>query len=329
MDLDKLRELIETLKGRIATHGSTLQGSEALTRYVLIDPLLRALGWDTGDPSQVLVEYSLPKGAGKGFADYALLGENAKPLIIVEAKSLHSQLDDAAAQALTYCNMQAIAYFAVTNGQHWKLYNTFRRVPLPEKLVFELNLTGSAAKTCLNALALWRPGAVAGQIQAGTPPIVDSAEAGPLSPGVHQVNEVRTSTKSAGSMDNRRRGFHPADGYTPIPQLISVTGKKPAAIRFPDGKVKSVNTWSNLTAEIVRWLKSRGHLTEADIPVRLETSKLYFINNHMKDVGGSQYKQVDSWFVHTQYNAKSHVRNARLIIEQAGQNPHDFAVRLQ
>ena len=53
MDLDELRDLIETLQQRIEKHGSALQASEALTRYALIDPLLRTLGWDTGDPSQV------------------------------------------------------------------------------------------------------------------------------------------------------------------------------------------------------------------------------------------------------------------------------------
>ena len=64
MVLDDLHELIETLQTRIDQHASALQQSEALTRYALIDPLLRALGWDTGDPSQVLVEYRSSVGIG-------------------------------------------------------------------------------------------------------------------------------------------------------------------------------------------------------------------------------------------------------------------------
>lgn len=76
--LDDLLRLVETLRARIDAHGPALRGSEALTRYALIDPLLRELGWDTSDPAQVVPEYSLDKGffvGGKQFADYALLGE--------------------------------------------------------------------------------------------------------------------------------------------------------------------------------------------------------------------------------------------------------------
>ena len=50
MILESLLELVETLKARIDTHGDQLRQSEALTRYALIDPLLRELGWDTEDP---------------------------------------------------------------------------------------------------------------------------------------------------------------------------------------------------------------------------------------------------------------------------------------
>ena len=84
MVLDDLHELIETLQARLDAHASELQKNEALTRYALIDPLLRGLGWDTSDPSQVLVEFRSQNGA----ADYALLGAGGRPLVIVEAKKL-------------------------------------------------------------------------------------------------------------------------------------------------------------------------------------------------------------------------------------------------
>ena len=62
MVLEELHELVEALKARIDAHSVELQKSEALTRYALIDPLLRALGWDTADPSQVLVEFRSASG---------------------------------------------------------------------------------------------------------------------------------------------------------------------------------------------------------------------------------------------------------------------------
>jgi len=47
MPLENLIQLIETLQQRIQQHGDALRQSAMLTRYVLVDPLLRGLDWDT------------------------------------------------------------------------------------------------------------------------------------------------------------------------------------------------------------------------------------------------------------------------------------------
>ena len=80
MPLESLLKLAETLKTRVSVHGAELGASEIRTRYALIDPLLRELGWDTSDPSAVIPEYS----SGSGRADYALMS-TGKPAIMVEA----------------------------------------------------------------------------------------------------------------------------------------------------------------------------------------------------------------------------------------------------
>ena len=47
MPLESFLALVHKLRERIDAHGDKLRQSEALTRYALIDPLLRELGWDT------------------------------------------------------------------------------------------------------------------------------------------------------------------------------------------------------------------------------------------------------------------------------------------
>jgi len=59
-------------------HAEALRKSERLTRYALIDPLLRGLGWDTGNPDEVRLEYS----AGRGRVDYALMS-SGEPVIMM------------------------------------------------------------------------------------------------------------------------------------------------------------------------------------------------------------------------------------------------------
>ena len=116
MPLESLLKLVETLRDRIDEHGNTLRQSEALTRYALIDPLLRELGWDTADPALVIPEYR----SGVGSSDYALLA-NGKPMMMVEAKKLGTQLQDAVVQGIQYCLMEGTPYFTLTR---WRTLGT-------------------------------------------------------------------------------------------------------------------------------------------------------------------------------------------------------------
>ena len=102
MPLESLLGLVETLRERAQNHRDALTASEALTRYALIDPLLRELGWDTSDPAMVMPEYR----SGSGSADYALL-TNGSPAMMVEAKKLGTPLQDSVvAQGINYCLME-------------------------------------------------------------------------------------------------------------------------------------------------------------------------------------------------------------------------------
>ena len=155
MILESLLELVETLKANASTRTATnFRQSEALTRYALIDPLLRELGWDTEDPALVIPEYK----SGSGSADYALLTGN-RPAMMVEAKKLGTPLQDSVvSQGIQYCLMEGTRYFSVTDGQRWEVYETHKPVPIGEKRIIGFDLRGeSAAEVCLNALALWRP----------------------------------------------------------------------------------------------------------------------------------------------------------------------------
>ncbi|MEM2863427.1 MAG: hypothetical protein QXW20_07960, partial [Ignisphaera sp.] len=79
--LDNLIEIIKKLRERIERYRNLLEKNEMLTRYVLIDPLLRALGWDIENPEQVRSE----ERQGAGVPDYVLyVGEER--IIAIEAK---------------------------------------------------------------------------------------------------------------------------------------------------------------------------------------------------------------------------------------------------
>ena len=165
MPLESLLAVVEKLRGRIETHGNSLTGSEWLTRYALIDPLLRELGWDTEDPDMVIPEFSVNLyGGGTARADYALINmSTGNPLIMVEAKRLDESLQRrAVSQGITDCLHTGTIFFAVTDGRKWEIYDTRKRVTPPEMKVVDFDLSNdSPADVCLKALALWRYGAMA------------------------------------------------------------------------------------------------------------------------------------------------------------------------
>ena len=62
--------------------------SEWATRYIAIDPVLRALGWDLSNPKQCMVEYPLREyRASTVYADYVLFHRCGRKAAIVEAKA--------------------------------------------------------------------------------------------------------------------------------------------------------------------------------------------------------------------------------------------------
>ena len=154
MALDDLRGVIEKLQDMIETHRSYLSGHETRTRQVLIDPLLRELGWDVSDPAAVQLEYRV----GKQWADYALMSKG-QPIAVIEAKPLGNDLeDDEMMQVLNYANRDGIEYMIVTDGDRWEMYEVFQRGALEERLSMKLGLSQQAAhKNVLQALTMWSP----------------------------------------------------------------------------------------------------------------------------------------------------------------------------
>ena len=190
MILESLLELVETLKARIDEHGDQLRKSEWLTRYALVDPLLRELGWDTGNPNLVLPEYE----SDHGRADYALRGDG-KSVMMVRAKKLGTQLRDSVlSEGINFCLMEGATYLSVTDGQIWEVYETHRPVPIDEKRVVEFDLQAqSPAAVCTKALALWRPSVQTGHTTPGHEPVIGTTESSPEEAGVEEERETNDS----------------------------------------------------------------------------------------------------------------------------------------
>ena len=136
-----VRRAVQKVVETIDDFGNFLKSThEYQTRYSLIDPVLRSLGWDTTDVRQVEVEHDTPEGR----VDYALLeSEVGPPAIIVEAKSLGKSLHTAAVvgQLSIYADAtKAKGYAILTDGDLWRIYDLSKRGRFQNKLIEEVEL---------------------------------------------------------------------------------------------------------------------------------------------------------------------------------------------
>ena len=109
--------------GRALDLHAPANNHETSTRYLIIDPVLRALGWDLSDPQDCIVEYKVSAGSQRA-VDYALMDDAGRPVILVEAKRIDGYSDDFENLEQIYGYMLEVETAKVivsTNGQYWDI----------------------------------------------------------------------------------------------------------------------------------------------------------------------------------------------------------------
>src|SRR5713226_7129528 len=157
--LSNLCDVLGQIKDSARRYQTTLTTNEAATRAVLIDPVLRALGWDTANTNMVEVEKTLGREVR---ADYALKDSNGIPKIIVEAKPLDTNLNQNALvmSLVTYAFNFRLNDVFLTDGLTWKHFNNFQPDNLAPVKILDIandDLVGCAAYLVqhLDAAQFW------------------------------------------------------------------------------------------------------------------------------------------------------------------------------
>ncbi|MCY7283044.1 MAG: type I restriction enzyme HsdR N-terminal domain-containing protein [Cyanobacteria bacterium CAN_BIN43] len=116
----QVKELAIKIPGKLAY----IQ-TEAATRSALIDPFIRALGYDVSDTQEVTPEFgahlNIPGIAKDKRVDYAILREG-KPIILIEAKHHKDKLIQGYDQLFAYAITTCCRIGILTNGLVWQFY---------------------------------------------------------------------------------------------------------------------------------------------------------------------------------------------------------------
>ena len=317
MALDDLKETIETLRERIQAHRAYL-GKETRTRQVLIDPMLRTLGWDIEDPDSVELEYRIDRKR----ADYALM-VNEKPIAVIEAKALGKRLhDEATDQVLTYANREGIPYMVVTDGDHWQMSAVFKQGRLEDRILMEFQLTRDEPYACaLQALGLWRPNLASDKPQEAATPVM-------IEKPVRAESVPATSKSSRG----KKIAKLPNNGdWVPLTSLKIEKGQEPPKyIKFPDSNEKELVYWTDTLVNAAQHLIETDKISAQNCPVRAKHRQTYLLHTEPFHSTGRPFgakRKIGELWLRTSYKDSKVTHDlACWLLDKFGVNPSTVLV---
>ncbi|AFK21769.1 type I restriction enzyme HsdR N-terminal domain-containing protein [Pyrococcus sp. ST04] len=117
-----MREVIREVNSKIRKFAPIYMRNEEAVKQHLILPILKALGWNTEDPTEVRPEEKTIEGR----ADYALIKDN-RIVAFLEAKNLSVSIDkrEVILQLAKYCFDKGVEIGIVTNGRIWLILRAF------------------------------------------------------------------------------------------------------------------------------------------------------------------------------------------------------------
>jgi hypothetical protein len=261
--LRKLSDTLIQIQDSARLYQKTLKKNEAATRAVLIDPVLRSLGWDTANTSMVEVEKTIDNVR----ADYALFDSNNIPRIIVEAKSLGTELNQRSlAMALVnYAFSFSLNDVFLTDGIIWEHFDNFQPGNvLPSKT---LNLAIDNPVDCaayfvqhLDAAKYW----------------LDEQSIDELSQRVDELeNIIANLQKKVAELTPINVAIPEIpkpvkeEKYIPLAELDEIAGKKPSRFRLPNGEIIEINSWKEILRESCKFTLLHNPSLQIPFPDRV------------------------------------------------------------
>ena len=145
--------LLETIKTARRRLQSGRLKHEQQVKNAVIEPVLISLGWDVGDIYQVVPEFDISKGR----VDYALLGADGLPLVLIETKAHNKITDKGRDQLFEYAyeaSREGVGIIILTDGQKWEFYLVHMAgVRAEDRLFYKLDLIGTDLEECEEKLS--------------------------------------------------------------------------------------------------------------------------------------------------------------------------------
>ena len=295
MSIQDLVDALNTVRDRIKKHGPKCSRNEMMTRYTLIDPLLRALDWDVSDPA-----YVVPEDVGLGGTTDYTMGRNS---MLIEAKKFNERLDKHAKRLVDYIKAKNVRYGVLTNGGKWRMYDSKETTRTP---VVEFDVNDPDGIIIPKAVRLYRS-----VVYAGLPEQQAGPKLGPEEKEDHGTEERILRIVSLPEIDFQKEREPPTQ--------VSWSGTT-------QGGLKS---WVDVLVCVAQCLiVYKGKLTKARCPV-MSGSKIAILNTSPTNPDGTEFREseeVGVLFLNKHGSKETVIRNASKLVKAAGLDAGFFAV---
>ena len=309
--LSNLREVLSQVNESATAYQALLTSSEAATRAALVDPVLRALGWDVANPNMVEVE----KTVNSKRADYALRNSSSVIVAVVEAKKLNEDLNQPnyVQKLLAYAQTFGVSSVFTTNGTIWQHCTSSGSTHFKALATLDLkdgDISSIAAYLVqeLDAAKFWQE-----------QPDVDV-----LAQEVDQLrSDFSTLQKQVADLTKGKAPLPPPsplldDEWVALTDINNATRTRPSALRLPDESQPKVKYWKDVLVETCKFVLAH----EKNIPVPLVDRSGLTVNLIDTDppAKGISFISTDyngqTVYLHTNYSAENHIANALYVCQK-------------
>ena len=308
--LTNLCDVLRTVEETALKHKDILSSNEDATRAALVDPVLHALGWNTGNVSMVVVEKVMP-GYHQLRADYVLYGRNDQAVAVIEAKPPGTNLKQIYNQMVNYATAFHVTSVFLTDGLVWQHFktdnlNTAHVVPQVTHNVSEQTLSDMAVYLIqhLDAAHFW--------------PEEQTVDA--LSNELEQLRgELTTLQQHIQILAAGGAVLPPAsptEDWTPLKSVTGVTHTHPSKFRLPDGTILTVKHWRDVLIEACKYVLA----WKLDVPVPYTDALAgggKLLRSEAPTAGISYFSMIyqgQTIYIYSNYDAPNCVKNAKYIL---------------
>jgi hypothetical protein len=302
--------------------------NEAQTRMALIDPILEALGWNLSDSREVELEKHFRSNGDKDIIDYILKG-NCQ--IIVEAKTLGSDLDNGRRQVFYYADQTKAKHVFLTNGLEWRHYtnlhtedSTAGSIHFSEAVTIKL---GDIADVDLPKKAAAYFVANLDATLFAKPFMAEDSVGDELRNRVDELEKMIIEVEGTVSCLSEGRVPPTIVRVEQEPWLVlgdgcwDPKGRRPKRLRLPDNSEVAVGGWSKVLTDICTYCLTKKPELLDHLPILDKAGRNTKLVDTISSTGNcAQVTIIDQvYFVNVLYSASASVANALYMLEKLGE----------